>query len=40
MPDYGGGMFEDNLASVQDSHTKKVMLKAGYVATIPLEEKC
>ena len=33
MPDYGGGMFEDNVASVQDSHTKKVIRKAGYIAT-------
>ena len=38
MPDYGGGMFEDNVASVQDSHTKKVIRKAGYVAVEPLIE--
>lgn len=39
MPDYGGGMFEENVASVQDKHTKKVMRDAGYEATEPLIEK-
>ena len=36
MPDYGGGMFEENIASTQDSYTKKQILKAGFGAFEPL----